>query len=107
MRQIVPAETPLQAELIELWEELLDRRPIGISDSFFELGGHSLMAMRLLSRIAEKWNVTLPLRRLFETPVLADIAAAIDTAPKRSDAAPALRIQPAVRRRREPVTASA
>ncbi len=83
---VVPAETPLQADIIALWEELLDRRPIGIRESFFELGGHSLMAFRMIARIARTWSVNLPLRGLFEAPTIADVAAAIEAAPKDSGA---------------------
>src|SRR5262249_23067381 len=39
---------PLEKQLVELWEEILDVRPIGIRDSFFALGGHSLLSVRLM-----------------------------------------------------------
>ncbi|MEQ1853307.1 MAG: amino acid adenylation domain-containing protein, partial [Chthoniobacteraceae bacterium] len=76
------AETDVQKQLVEIWEELLDRRPIGIRDSFFELGGHSLMATRLFARIAQKWNVTLSLQRIFDAPTVAELASAIESTPR-------------------------
>ena len=80
--RLAPAETDLQKDLIEIWEELLNRKPIGIRDSFFELGGHSLMAMRLFARIAQKWSVDLSLQRIFECPTVAELASTIESAPR-------------------------
>ena len=73
-RAYVPPQFSLQAQLIEIWEEVLNRRPIGISDDFFELGGHSLAAIQLISRIRETFQTDLPIRRLFSTPTVAGVA---------------------------------
>jgi len=51
--------------LIQIWEELLEARPIGRRDDFFERGGHSLLAMRLMGSIRETFDVDLPLTALF------------------------------------------
>jgi thioesterase domain-containing protein len=56
----VPPQYSLQTQLIEIWEELLHRRGIGIRDDFFELGGHSLLVARMLSVVAERLGVRLP-----------------------------------------------
>jgi acyl-coenzyme A synthetase/AMP-(fatty) acid ligase/acyl carrier protein len=77
-------QTPLQEHLALLWAELLfgdrrDYRPqIGIHDNFFELGGHSLIAIQLMARIRTIFQVEIPLRRLFETPTIAEMALAIE-----------------------------
>ncbi len=64
-----------EQELARLWEELLGSSDIGAEDNFFSLGGHSLLAARLVARIAEQHGRRLPLRTLFEHPVLRDLAA--------------------------------
>ncbi|MEL6601701.1 MAG: amino acid adenylation domain-containing protein, partial [Cyanobacteria bacterium J06614_10] len=63
-----------EAELVAIWERLLEASPIGIEDSFFELGGHSLLAMQLVSRIQQQFQVQLSLASLFQNPTIAAIA---------------------------------
>jgi len=66
--------TPLEKQLVEIWEELLGRAPIGVDESFFELGGHSLLAIRVHSRMREALGVDLPLRSLFELVTVEQLA---------------------------------
>ncbi|HWK09929.1 MAG TPA: amino acid adenylation domain-containing protein, partial [Vicinamibacterales bacterium] len=56
---------PLEAMLIDIWERVLEQRPIGRRDDFFDLGGHSLLAVRLLSQIRQRLGVDLPLATMF------------------------------------------
>ena len=69
--------SPLEQELAQMWTELLGVTEIGRHDDFFAIGGHSLLAARLASRLRERLGVDVPLRRIFEAPVLADLAEAI------------------------------
>ena len=52
----------------------------GIEDNFFDLGGHSLLAIQFQARVRQEFHVDLPLRRMFETPTIAGIAADIEAA---------------------------
>ncbi|MDZ7752622.1 MAG: amino acid adenylation domain-containing protein [Gammaproteobacteria bacterium] len=61
--------------LCELVAELLGVDRVGVDDHFFHLGGHSLLATRFVARIQEQTGKTLPLRAVFETPRLGDLAA--------------------------------
>ncbi|HEY9622717.1 MAG TPA: amino acid adenylation domain-containing protein [Crinalium sp.] len=70
--------TSLEATLVQIWTQLLGRTPVSIYDSFFELGGHSLLATQLISRIRDRFQVELPLRSIFETPTIADLAQRIE-----------------------------
>lgn len=69
--------TGTQIMMINIWNELLNVRP-GPDDNFFNLGGHSLMAMRVCSRIEEQTGRKIPLRTVFDYPILRDFAAFID-----------------------------
>lgn len=65
---------PLHHQLVQIWEELLDVRPIGIRDDFFALGGHSLLATHMISRIEEVFGKKLPLATLFTHATIEDLA---------------------------------
>jgi amino acid adenylation domain-containing protein len=82
--------TAAEQRLAELWGEVLGRQRIGVHDNFFELGGHSLLATRLVSRIRDAFQTELPLRRLFEQPTVAGLAAELETAGSKPLEAPAI-----------------
>ncbi|MES1241578.1 MAG: non-ribosomal peptide synthase/polyketide synthase, partial [Acidobacteriota bacterium] len=73
----VPPRTPAEQKLAAIWAEVLGVAP-GALDDFFVSGGHSLLATRLTSRVREAFGVDLPLRAVFEAPVLADMAARLE-----------------------------
>jgi hypothetical protein len=62
----VAPRTQDEAKLATIWCELLGLERIGVYDNLFELGGHSLLLARLASRIAEVFQVTMPLHMLFD-----------------------------------------
>jgi amino acid adenylation domain-containing protein len=72
--------TATEEALMRIWCEVLELDHVGIHDSFFELGGHSLLATRVMARVNDAFRTDLPLRRLFELPTIAGLAAALDAA---------------------------
>ena len=69
--------SPLEAALAAIWSEVLRAEGIGVRESFFDLGGHSLLATQVVSRVRNAFGIDLPLRRLFESPTVAELALAI------------------------------
>ncbi|PWI09285.1 non-ribosomal peptide synthetase [Streptomyces sp. NWU339] len=67
--------TSREKTLAELFAEVLDRDRVGIDDSFFELGGHSLLATRLISRVRAEMGMEIPIRKIFDLPTVAALAA--------------------------------
>lgn len=74
-----PPRGAVEQKLVEIWEEALGVRPIGIHDDFFDLGGHSILAMRIISGVAEALGVELSIRKLLDAPTVATLAGVIDS----------------------------
>jgi acyl carrier protein len=64
-------------QLIQIWEELLDARPIGIQDNFFDLGGYSLLAVRLVDRIEQVWGKKISPEMLLANATIEHLANAL------------------------------
>ncbi|HEV2860060.1 MAG TPA: amino acid adenylation domain-containing protein [Pyrinomonadaceae bacterium] len=73
----VAPRTPVEEVLAGVWSQVLGVAEVSVNDNFFERGGHSLSATQLVARVREVFGVELPLRRLFESPTLADVAEAV------------------------------
>jgi glutamate-1-semialdehyde-2,1-aminomutase len=70
----LPPSDPVQLQLTQIWEELLDIHPIGIRDNFFELGGNSLLAVRLMARVHKIYQQELSLSTLLQGPTIEHLA---------------------------------
>jgi thioesterase domain-containing protein len=67
----------LEEQLAAIWEELLQVRPIGITDDFFDLGGHSLLVVRLVAQIEVRFGRTLVLSDLLKGATIEELAATL------------------------------
>ncbi|WP_339372884.1 non-ribosomal peptide synthetase, partial [Paenibacillus elgii] len=72
--EYVPARTPLEAQLAEIWQDVLGLRNFGVKDNFFDLGGHSLKVLQLMQRIHAELEIDIPLRVVFEKPSIEKMA---------------------------------
>ncbi len=76
----VTPRTPMEEVLAGMWAQVLGIEQVGATDNFFGLGGHSLLATQVVSRVREIFEVELPLRVLFESPTIAELARCIEKA---------------------------
>ena len=73
-RGSVAPRTPLEAQIAEVWAEVLGLEEVGVEDDFFTLGGHSLLATRAVARLRRALDADLSLRLFFEAPTVAALA---------------------------------
>ncbi|MFZ5579115.1 MAG: amino acid adenylation domain-containing protein [Pseudomonadota bacterium] len=72
--EYVPPANDLEAEIAELWEEMLDVSKIGVESDFFALGGHSLIATQMMARVRQRHGVSVPLKDFFLKPTVRFLA---------------------------------
>jgi len=73
----VPPSGPVEEAVAEIWAELLGVQA-GAHDNFFHIGGNSILAIRLVSRIQQEYGIDFAVRTVFESPTVAQLAAAVE-----------------------------
>ncbi|MBL4658905.1 MAG: non-ribosomal peptide synthase/polyketide synthase, partial [Alcanivoracaceae bacterium] len=70
----------IEQTLVTIWSALLKipQETISTEDNFFELGGHSLLITQMLHAITEQLTVQLPIKNVFQTPSIKQLAKLID-----------------------------
>ena len=74
----VPARTPVEEMLVELWTQVLGIKRLGVHDNFFELGGHSLLATQITARLHQLFGHEFTVRILFDAPTIAELAGRVE-----------------------------
>ncbi len=74
-----PARTQTEQIVAGILEEVLGIEGVGARSSYLELGGHSLLATQVISRIRNTFQVEVPLKILFETPRVEELARRVET----------------------------
>jgi amino acid adenylation domain-containing protein len=77
-QEYVAPRTPNEEIIANIFSTVLGVKTVGIHDNFFELGGHSLLATQVISSLRQVFQIDLSVRRLFETPTVADLACYCD-----------------------------
>uniref|UniRef100_A0AAU3GVZ8 Amino acid adenylation domain-containing protein n=1 Tax=Streptomyces sp. NBC_01401 TaxID=2903854 RepID=A0AAU3GVZ8_9ACTN len=73
----IAPRTPTEERIASIWRDLLGKEA-SAQDSFFDLGGHSILAVRLVSRLQNEFDLDLPMRVAFESPTIAQLAVEIE-----------------------------
>jgi len=74
----VEPRTETERQLAEIWGSQLGLDSIGIHDRFFDLGGHSLLAAQIASEICDRFQIEMPVLKLFQAPTVAELATLVD-----------------------------
>ena len=83
---------PIEEIVAGAFAQVLGVPRIGADDNFFDLGGNSLTATQLVSRLSAALGTTVPVRLVFDSSTVRELAAAVDAAP--SQERPALGAYP-------------
>lgn len=67
-----------EAQIAEIWKEILDVQRVGIEDNFFELGGNSLLAQKFVALLKTRHQLSLPVAKLYQFNQIKDLAAFLD-----------------------------
>jgi len=86
-RQYEAPQGEVEEILAGIWQGLLRVERVGRQDNFFELGGHSLLIMQLLERL-RRVGLSTEVRRVFDSPTLAELAGALGSAEQEQVEAP-------------------
>ncbi|KPV61276.1 bacitracin synthetase, partial [Paenibacillus sp. A3] len=72
--ELAAPRTPAEAQLAQIWQEVLGLPQVGVKDNFFDIGGHSLRATLLVSRIQKEMSGEISLREAFQYPTIEEMA---------------------------------
>jgi amino acid adenylation domain-containing protein len=76
--KFVAPDGAIEKRLAEIWCGVLKLDRVGTYDNFFHLGGHSLMAIQIIHRINQAFNVNLSVRAMFDEPTITGLALVIE-----------------------------
>lgn len=79
----VPPRNETERVILEILQDLLQSRELGVFDNFFQAGGHSLLAIRYAIRLKARFGVELSLLDVVECPTVAALAGRIASAQAR------------------------
>jgi amino acid adenylation domain-containing protein len=76
-KSYLPPRDETEKSVAGIWSEVLGLERVGVEDNFFSIGGHSLLATQVISRVRQQFQIELPLRALFESPTVSELARVI------------------------------
>jgi amino acid adenylation domain-containing protein len=103
-QRYVAPRTPIEEIIADVFCQVLKLDRVSIEDSFFEIGGHSLLATQVISRVRMAFDVELPLRAVFESSTVTELAQEIETARRAGQKPSAPAITRADRSKRLPLS---
>ncbi|WP_437779135.1 type I polyketide synthase [Sorangium sp. So ce1097] len=83
-----PSPEAVTAQVTAIWARAFGVDSIDPTKDFFALGGESLLALQILNRVRETFQVEVPLREFFERPTVAALAERIQAARGQAPAGP-------------------
>ncbi|MFG1644993.1 non-ribosomal peptide synthase/polyketide synthase [Amycolatopsis sp. NPDC049252] len=76
-------EGPVAELVAEVLQHVLGVERVGADDNFFDLGGHSLLGVRVVAELRKRLSADIPIRLIFDSPTVAELADAVTRATRR------------------------
>ncbi|GJL65936.1 MAG: hypothetical protein NPIRA05_09070 [Nitrospirales bacterium] len=70
----VAPRNALERQVATIWEKVIEKRPIGVTDNFFDLGGESLLAVRLAMEMERVLKVKIDIPAIFQEQTIEKLA---------------------------------
>jgi amino acid adenylation domain-containing protein len=77
-REYVAPRTPVEREIVAVWQQVLGLPKVGVEDNFFELGGHSLLLGRVHAMLQTALSREVSMRELFQHATVRALAARLE-----------------------------
>ncbi len=78
--EYVAPRNEIESKLARIWSEILGLEKVGVQHNFFSIGGHSLKATAVVLEVYKEFNVELPLKVIFKSPTIEELATYISRA---------------------------
>ena len=86
-KKILPPSSKLEAQLANIWADLLQLEEIGVDQNVFALGADSLAVTQMLSRLRDQFGVDFSFEDIFDAPTIAATAARLEISKRKLAAA--------------------
>ncbi|CAM3366138.1 non-ribosomal peptide synthetase [Kibdelosporangium persicum] len=70
--------TEMELLVVEMWQAVLDVDNVTRTDTFLALGGNSMAGALVARRLSERLGIRISLRKIFDLPTVADVAAELE-----------------------------
>lgn len=67
-------DNALELQLLNIWEEILQKNSVGTEENFFDLGGNSLLAVTMFTEVEKKLGRKLPVTTLLDAPTVKQLS---------------------------------
>ena len=68
--EYVAPSNEIEQKLVDVWQEVLGLKRVGIKDNFFDIGGNSLKAIQMMGRLE---GYSLNMRQVMQYPTIAEL----------------------------------
>lgn len=72
--QYVAPGNEIEVDVVSIWEKVLNRENISVTDSFFHIGGDSIKGIRIISEIKKRYAADINTTTLFNNPNVKSLA---------------------------------